>query len=148
MQTESTMRITEQFQSQNFTSTVAVIDSKKLEQTEKCERVQSINQILLMCHRYTQTHRQLMRVYETLNSEITKISMDGGESQGRGSERGSVIKTDRQAFPWHPSRSTRRQTRSDRQAFPWHPPRGTRRQTTKRRTSLPLAPLSEYQETD
>ena len=29
MQTESTMRITEQFQSQNFTSTVAVIDSKK-----------------------------------------------------------------------------------------------------------------------
>ena len=33
-----------------------------------------------------------MRVYETLNSEITKISMDGGESQGRESERGSVIK--------------------------------------------------------
>ena len=80
-----------------------------------------------MCHRYTQTHRQLMRVYETLNSEITKISMDGGESQGRESERGSVIKTDRQAFPWHPSRSTRRQTRQ---------------------TSLPLAPLSGYQETD
>ena len=68
-----------------------------------------------------------MRVYEALNSEITKISMDGGESQGRESERGSVIKTDRQAFPWHPSRSTRRQTRQ---------------------TSLPLAPLSGYQETD
>ena len=36
----------------------------------------------------------------------------------------------------------------DRQAFPWHPSRSTRRQTTQRQTSLPLAPLSEHQETD
>ena len=84
-----------------------------------------------------------MRVYETLNSEITKISMDGGESQGRESERGSVIKTDRQAFPWHPSRSTRRQT-TDK------PSPGTPLEVPGDRlqTSLPLAPLSKYQETD
>ena len=60
------------------------------------------NQILLMCHRYTQTHRQLMRVYETLNSEITKISMDGGESQGRESERGSVIQNRQISLPLAP----------------------------------------------
>ena len=34
-----------------------------------------------------------------------------------------------------------------RQAFPWHPSQSTRRQTTQRQTSLPLAPLSEHQET-
>ena len=62
---------------------------------------------------------------------------------------GDRLHTDRQAFPWHPSRSTRRQTiHKDRQPFPWHPSQSTRRQTTHRRTSLPLAPLSKHQETD
>ena len=59
---------------------------------------------------------------------------------------GDRLHKDRQAFPWHPSRSTRRQT-TQRQAFPWHPSRSTRRQATHRQTSLPLAPLSEHQET-
>ena len=97
---------------------------------------------------------------------------------------GDRLHTHRLAFPWYPSRSTRRQAthrqtslllaplsehqetdytktdkpppgtplgapgdrlHKDRQAFPWHPSRSTRRQTTQ--TSLPLAPLSEHQET-
>ena len=100
---------------------------------------------------------------------------------------GDRLHNDRQAFPWHLSRSTRRQTtqrqtslplaplsehqetdytktdkpspgtslaapgdrlHNDRRAFPWHLSRSTRRQTTQRQTSLPLAPLSEHQETD
>ena len=60
---------------------------------------------------------------------------------------GDRLHTDRLAFPWHPSRSTRRQT-TQRQAFPWHPSQSTGRQATHRQTSLPLAPLSEHQETD
>ena len=34
------------------------------------------------------------------------------------------------------------------QAFPWHPSRSTRGQTTSTTTSLPLVPLSEHQRTD
>ena len=61
---------------------------------------------------------------------------------------GDRLHTDRLAFPWHPSRSTRRQaTHRQTIAFSWRPSRSTRRQTTQRQTSLPLAPLSEHQET-
>ena len=132
-------------------------------------RVQSINQsnFITVSPVYV-TYRQLKRVYETL-PKINEAKLRG-KSEHREeleSERGHDIvgvPADRQAFPWHPSRSTRRQTTqrqafpwhpsqstrrqtTQRQAFPWHPSRSTRRQATHRQTSLPLAPLSEHQET-
>ena len=94
------------------------------------------------------THRQtsllLAPLSEHQETDYTKTDKPSpGTPLGAPGDR---LHTDRLAFPWHPSRSTRRQT-TQRQAFPWHPSRSTRRQTTHRQTSLPPAPLSEHRET-
>ena len=106
----------------------------------------TINQILLLCHQYNIPPTQ-ESLWDTSKKIINEDKLRG-KSEHREeleSERGPNIvgvPAGRQAFPWHPSRSTRRQTTDkpspgtplgapgDRQAFPWHPSRSTRRQTT------------------